>query len=161
MLKGKKIYLRLLERKDIRILYRICNEEKVKKYNSIHSPNERNKKNDSMLRTALSIVNEKNVVVGFVTYRQSYYCKRTYIIGITIGSRFWNRGYGEDAIKLLIKYLFEELDAVKVELEVIVNNLRAINCYKKCGFIEEKLKKDSCLLDNEYLDTMIMGILRK
>ena len=31
MLKGEKIYLRLLERRDIRILKDICDDEKVKR----------------------------------------------------------------------------------------------------------------------------------
>ena len=35
MLKGHNVYLRLLEKKDIRILYKLCNEEKVRRYNTI------------------------------------------------------------------------------------------------------------------------------
>jgi hypothetical protein len=35
MLKGHNVYLRLLEKKDIRMLYKLCNEEIVRKYNTI------------------------------------------------------------------------------------------------------------------------------
>ena len=112
------------------------------------------------LRKALSIINEKNVLVGFITYKQSNYSSNVYSIGITIGSRYWNRGYGQDSIKTLNKYLFEDLKAIKVELEVIVSNTRAIRCYKKCGFFEEKIIKNKCYIDGKYLDTIIMGILR-
>ena len=159
MLKGKKVYLRLLERKDLAIIYRLCNEEKVKKYNSIPENVELDDKS-IRLRKALSIINEKNVLVGFITYKQSNYSSNVYSIGITIGSRYWNRGYGQDSIKTLNKYLFEELKAIKVELEVIVSNTRAIRCYKKCGFFEEKIIKNKCYVDGKYLDTIIMGILR-
>lgn len=159
MLKGKKVYLRLLERKDLAIIYRLCNEEKVKKYNSIPENVELDDKS-IRLRKALSIINEKNVLVGFITYKQSNYSSNVYSIGITIGSRYWNRGYGQDSIKTLNKYLFEELKAIKVELEVIVSNTRAIRCYKKCGFFEEKIIKNKCYIDGKYLDTIIMGILR-
>ena len=157
MLKGKKVYLRLLERRDIAIIYRLCNEEKVKRYNSI--PGDINEQNVN-LRKALSIINEKNVLVGFITYKESNYCSNVYSIGITIGSRFWNRGYGQDSINTLNKYLFEELNAIRVELEVIKCNERAISCYKKCGFVEEGIKRNKCYIDGEYLDTVIMGILR-
>lgn len=157
MLKGKKVYLRLLERRDIAIIYRLCNEEKVKRYNSI--PDDINEQNVN-LRKALSIINEKNVLVGFITYKESNYCSNVYSIGITIGSRFWNRGYGQDSINTLNKYLFEELNAIRVELEVIKCNERAISCYKKCGFVEEGIKRNKCYIDGEYLDTVIMGILR-
>ena len=157
MLKGEKVYLRLLERRDIAIIYRLCNEEKVKRYNSI--PDDINEHNVN-LRKALSIINEKNVLVGFITYKESNYCSNVYSIGITIGSRFWNRGYGQDSINTLNKYLFEELNAIRVELEVIKCNERAISCYKKCGFVEEGIKRNKCYIDGEYLDTVIMGILR-
>lgn len=157
MLKGKKVYLRLLERRDIAIIYRLCNEEKVKRYNSI--PGDINEQNVN-LRKALSIINEKNVLVGFITYKESNYCSNVYSIGITIGSRFWDRGYGQDSINTLNKYLFEELNAIRVELEVIKCNERAISCYKKCGFVEEGIKRNKCYIDGKYLDTIIMGILR-
>ena len=157
MLKGEKVYLRLLERRDIAIIFRLCNEEKVKRYNSI--PDDINEQNVN-LRKALSIINEKNVLVGFITYKESNYCSNVYSIGITIGSRFWNRGYGQDSINTLNKYLFEELNAIRVELEVIKCNEIAISCYKKCGFVEEGIKSNKCYIDGEYLDTVIMGILR-
>lgn len=157
MLKGKKVYLRLLERRDIAIIYRLCNEEKVKRYNSI--PGDINEQSVN-LRKALSIINEKNVLVGFITYKESNYCSNVYSIGITIGSRFWDRGYGQDSINTLNKYLFEELNAIRVELEVIKCNERAISCYKKCGFVEEGIKRNKCYIDGKYLDTIIMGILR-
>lgn len=159
MLKGEKIYLRLLERKDIRILQNICDDDKVKRYNTISSEN--NKEENTNFRKALSIINEKEVLVGFITYKESNYCKNVYSIGITIGSRYWNRGYGQDSIKLLLSYLFNELDAIRVELEVIKTNIRAITCYKKCGFIEEGTKKSKCYLNGEYVDTIIMGIIKK
>ena len=160
MLKGNDIYLRLLEKKDIRLLYKLCNEEQVRRYNTI--PNDiQNNNQGKNLRKALSIINEKNVVVGFITYKESNYCNRIYSIGITIGSKYWGRKYGQDSIKTLLKYLFEELNAIRVELEVIKYNLRAINCYKKCGFVEEGIRTNKVYIEGEYVDTLIMGILRK
>ena len=160
MLKGHNIYLRLLEKKDIRLLYKLCNEEQVRRYNTI--PNDiQNNNQGKNLRKALSIINEKSVVVGFITYKESNYCNKIYSIGITIGSKYWGRKYGQDSIKTLLKYLFEELNAIRVELEVIKYNLRAINCYKKCGFVEEGIRTNKVYIEGEYVDTLIMGILRK
>ena len=158
MLKGEKIYLRLLERRDIRILKDICDDEKVKRYNTIS--NENNIEKNTNIRKALSIINEKEVLVGFISYKESNNFKNMYSIGITIGSRYWNRGYGQDSINTLNKYLFEELNAIRIELEVIKCNERAISCYKKCGFVEEGIKRNKCNIDGKYLDTIIMGILR-
>ena len=141
-------------------MYKLCNEEQVKRYNTI--PNDiQNNNQGKNLRKALSIINEKNVVVGFITYKESNYCNKIYSIGITIGSKYWGRKYGQDSIKTLLKYLFEELNAIRVELEVIKYNLRAINCYKKCGFVEEGIRMNKVYIEGEYVDTLIMGILRK
>jgi len=159
MLKGKKIYLRTLEKKDIVTLYRLCNEEKVKTYNTIPNDIQSNNK-DKKLRKALSIINEKNVLIGFITYKESNYSDVVYSIGITIGSKYWGRKYGQDAIKTLLKYLFEEQNAIRVELEVIKCNLRAISCYKKCGFVEEGIKENKVYIEGRYVDTIIMGIFR-
>lgn len=131
--------------------------KKVKRFNSI--PDESDGKKVK-LRKALSIINENNILVGFITYKESNYCSNVYSIGVTIGSQFWNRGYGQDSINTLNKYLFEKLNAIRVELEVIKCNIRAISCYKKCGFVEEGIKRKKCYIDGEYLDTIVMGILR-
>lgn len=155
MLKGEKIYLRLLEKKDVGILKNICDDEKVNKYSTMS-----NDSNNINLRKALAIINEKEVLVGFITYKESYYCKDIYSIGITIGSRYWNRGYGQDSIKLLLNYLFTDLNAIRIELEVISTNTRAIACYKKCGFLQEEIKKDNYYIDGKYVDTIIMRIIK-
>lgn len=159
MLKGNNIYLRTLERRDIAILYRLCNEKEVKNYNTIPNDIQSNNK-DKNLRKALSIINEKDVLIGFVTYKESSYSNKVYSIGITIGSKYWGRKYGQDSIKTLLKYLFDEKNAVRVELEVIESNLRAINCYKKCGFIEESIKKSKVYIDGRYVNTIIMAIIK-
>jgi diamine N-acetyltransferase len=159
MLKGNNIYLRTLEKSDIRILYELCNEEKVKRYNTIPMDMTNNNK-EVNLRKALSIINEKGVLVGFITYKESNYCSNVYSIGITIDSKYWGISYGEDSIKVLLKYLFEDHNAIRVELEVIKSNLRAIACYKKCGFVEECIKGNKVYIEGEYVDTIIMGILK-
>lgn len=159
MLKGNNIYLRTLEKKDIVVLYRLCNEEEVKTYNTIPNDIQSNSK-DKNLRKALSIINEKNVLIGFITYKENSYCDRVYSIGITIGSKYWGKEYGQDAIKTLLKYLFDERNAIKVQLEVIECNLRARSCYKRCGFVEEGKIKNKVYIEGRYVDTIVMAIFR-
>jgi hypothetical protein len=142
MLKGNNIYLRALEKSDIGILYRLCNEEEVKTYNTIPDDIQNNNK-DKNLRKALSIINEKNV-----------------LIGLTIGSKYWGRRYGQDSIKTLLKYLFNDKNAVRVELEVIESNSRALSCYKRCGFVVESIRKNKVYMDGRYEDTIIMAIVK-
>ncbi|MGN2370344.1 GNAT family N-acetyltransferase [Clostridium cagae] len=168
MLKGEKIYLRLMQVSDIKRLYDLSNDYEVKKYNDkmldidekIHI-DEDSSNVRIYERKSVSIINKKNVLVGFMTYKPNDYCNNVYSIGITIGKKYWNRGYGQDAIKTLIKYLFDDLNAKRIQLEVAAENIRAIKCYKKCGFVEEKIRKAIYYIDGKYMDIIIMGILKK
>ena len=168
MLKGNKVLLRCVERRDINVFYDIWCDEEVRKLdgNFILPPSKEDILNNfnkfvNSDKKYLSIVNEKGVVVGYITYTEIKECKNVYVLGITIGPNFWNRGYGQDAIRVLLKYLFMDTAAHRVELEVLDFNLRAIQCYKRCGFKEEGKKRKTCFSDGSYRDIIIMGILRE
>jgi RimJ/RimL family protein N-acetyltransferase len=56
-------------------------------------------------------------------------------LGITIGNRaFWSRGYGTDAVRLLVSYLFGELGLRRVYLHTLAWNYRAQRCFEHAGF---------------------------
>ncbi|MBZ9632737.1 GNAT family N-acetyltransferase [Clostridium sp. FP1] len=166
MLKGNKVLLRSVERRDLNIFYDIWCDEEVRKLdgNFILPPSKEDILNNfnkfvNIDKKYISIVNEKGVVVGYITYKEVSGCKNVYVLGIAIGQNFWNRGYGQDSIKTLLKYLFMDMAAHRVELEVLDFNLRAIQCYKKCGFLEEGKKRKTCFSYGDYRDVIIMGIL--
>jgi RimJ/RimL family protein N-acetyltransferase len=168
MLKGNKVLLRCVERRDINIFYDIWCDEEVRKLdgNFVLPPSKEDilsnfNKFINIDKKYLSIVNEKGVVVGYITYKEIKESKNVYVLGITIGPNFWNRGYGQDAIKVLLKYLFMDMAAHRVELEVLDFNFRAIQCYKRCGFIEEGKKRKTCFSYGNYRDIIIMGILKE
>ncbi len=48
-----------------------------------------------------------------------------------------DKHYGIEAVNALLKYVFETLKLDGVELYVYANNLRAIHCYEKIGFIKD------------------------
>lgn len=51
--------------------------------------------------------------------------------------RLWNQGLGTDAIRTLLRYLFEQRGMRRIYLRVLKSNPRAIRCYEKCGFRKE------------------------
>ncbi|MEK4172755.1 GNAT family protein [Lysinibacillus sp. FSL L8-0312] len=44
------------------------------------------------------------------------------------------RGYGSEAVQLAQKFIFEELNLNRLELQVYFHNSRAIKSYEKVGF---------------------------
>lgn len=83
-------------------------------------------------------------------------------LGIFIGDReYWGRGYGRDAVRLLLRYGFHYRGLRRIGLGTHANNLRAIRCYLACGFIEEGRSRKAVWVEGEYVDVVSMGILRE
>ena len=56
-------------------------------------------------------------------------------IGILIGDRdYWNKGYGGEAVSLLVDYLGKQGTA-RIRLKTLDWNVRAQKCFAKCGFV--------------------------
>ncbi|QMV44686.1 GNAT family N-acetyltransferase [Cohnella cholangitidis] len=82
-------------------------------------------------------------------------------IGIVIGStENLGRGYGTEAMKLLIDFAFLEMNLNRLELEVYDFNERAVRSYLKCGFTEEGRLRERLYKQGRYLDVIQMGILK-
>ncbi len=84
------------------------------------------------------------------------------IIGIAIGDRDrWGKGFGTDAIRLLVQYAFMELNLRRVTLGVNAYNTRAIRSYEKVGFVNEGVTRGDVYRENQRYDSLTMGLLRE
>ena len=68
----------------------------------------------------------------------------------------WDRGIGTRALKMLVEYLFSDLHAVRVVIDPIVTNERAIRCYEKSGFKKVKVLPRHELHERELRDLWLM-----
>ena len=83
-------------------------------------------------------------------------------LGITIGEReYWGRGYGRDAVRVLIEYGFRIRNLRKIWLTVHANNPRAIRSYESVGFVEEGRQRAQVWSDGEYVDLVYMGLIKR
>jgi RimJ/RimL family protein N-acetyltransferase len=83
-------------------------------------------------------------------------------VGIGIGEReYWGKGYGTDAMRLVLRYGFQELNLHRVTLGVFSYNPRAIRSYEKAGFTVEGRERSILQRDGSRADIIIMGILRQ
>lgn len=73
----------------------------------------------------------------------------------------WNRGIGTEATRLVLHYAFAVLRLHRVDLRVLTFNTRAIACYRKCGFVQEGIERDSTLIAGEWQSDVIMSILEQ
>ena len=83
------------------------------------------------------------------------------VVGIFIGDKsYWGKGYGTDAMRTLVKFIFEQMNIRKVKLNVYAFNERAVKSYEKCGFVKEGTLRQEIFRDGQYHDEYVMGILR-
>ena len=83
-------------------------------------------------------------------------------VGIGIGARdCWGNGYGTDAMRVILRYAFAELNLHRVSLDVFEYNPRAIRSYEKAGFCIEGRERQALHRDGRRWDMIYMGILRQ
>lgn len=70
------------------------------------------------------------------------------------------KGYGTEAIKIILSFVFEQLQLNRLQLEVFSHNLRGIRAYEKVGFIKEGVLRQSLHYNDIYSDEIIMAILK-
>lgn len=82
-------------------------------------------------------------------------------VGIVIAEpACWGQGYGREALKLLIRFAFQEMNLNRLQLEVYDFNERAYRSYRACGFREEGRLRERQYKNGRYVDVIVMGILR-
>jgi ribosomal-protein-alanine N-acetyltransferase len=77
--------------------------------------------------------------IGNCCYYNMEWARREAEVGIMIGDpAYWDGGYGTDAVKALVDYVFRKESLRKVYLHTLTWNTRAQKCFQKCGFVEDK-----------------------
>lgn len=71
------------------------------------------------------------------------------------------KGYGSEAIQLLLHHAFTELDLHRIGIRVLAYNERAIRAYLKCGFIVEGRERETAFVEGVWHDDLMMGILSR
>ncbi|MFI6765899.1 GNAT family N-acetyltransferase [Streptomyces sp. NPDC050355] len=98
--------------------------------------------------------------IGTVSYQRSGRIGG-FTVGGAIGSpELWRRGYGAEAVVLLVDYLFHQLDAHRVQVTTAGYNKGIIRLMTKTPFTVEGILRDHCYLDGRYHDAIVWGLLR-
>ena len=105
---------------------------------------------------------EDNRLIGHIGLDGIQWNHGDAFVGIGIGERdFWSKGYGTDAMRVLLRYAFMELNLHRVTLDVFEYNPRAIRAYEKAGFVIEGRSRQYLLREGKRWDMIFMGILRE
>jgi RimJ/RimL family protein N-acetyltransferase len=132
----------------------------LQSYESIKDQDLQQGTKSNSIQFRLRTINEDHLI-GFVVLHSIEWNNQSCLLAIGIGdSDYRGKGYGKDALQLILRYAFYELNLNRVGLDVISNNIPAIEAYKKVGFTVEGSMRDAVYRDGQYYDRIIMGILR-
>ena len=166
---GEKVYLSPINVDDYPIYTKWVNNPNINKYLTIQNK-------------LISLFNEKEILevlskeefvfaivkcdndelIGNVGLQNIDYKNGNAELGIFIGEEDnLSKGYGSEAIKLLLSYAFNNLRLHNIMLTVYADNIRAIKAYTKCGFKEFGRRRETMFRDGHYIDLIYMEIVNK
>jgi RimJ/RimL family protein N-acetyltransferase len=103
-----------------------------------------------------------NQLLGEISLEVVNWAARDAFVGLGIGPRdFWGKGYGTEAMQLILQYAFAEINLRRVTLTVFEYNPRAIRSYEKAGFHPEGRQRGVITREGKRWDVLFMGILRE
>jgi len=165
---GERIYLSPMNMEDSGIYVKWLNEFNVTDYianssrvNSLESVKEWMKNSLNKQEPIFSIVKlESDEMIGSISLNDIDYIRRNATLGVFIGEdEERGKGYGTEALRLLLDYGFNYFNLNNIMLKVYEFNKIAIKAYEKAGFKEIGRRRKSYFLNGKYYDEVYMDIL--
>jgi UDP-4-amino-4,6-dideoxy-N-acetyl-beta-L-altrosamine N-acetyltransferase len=165
---GERIYLRPLEMEDIDSFILWLNDEEIRQYLQRTSPLNWNREKEfveKLYRDDREIIlgmvlKENNRLIGNIGLHKISVPYRQAELGIFIGDKScWSKGYGTEALNIMLGYGFDQLNLHRIHLTVLSFNARAIRAYEKVGFRQEGVFREHIYRNGQYHDVYCMGIL--
>lgn len=163
------VYLRSLEMEDLARIHRWHNDAEL--YESLVPPYRfvsaaaveqwlRKRTTYSTDEVALAICLSGNSDhIGNIYLRSINWVARHAVLSMFIGDpAHQSKGYGQAAIRLVMRHAFENLGLFRLCLKVMADNERAIRAYEKCGFQVEGRLRRHAYKDGQFKDVLFMGI---
>lgn len=178
IIKGKKVILRDLQEKDIATLwywhYECPDPEWIRWYTP-YKPIEKCTRDEFYIEQKWEIeeslkqrvpsklaIDADDVLIGIV--RRYWIDKNTNWtnVGICIyNPDYWSGGYGSEAFRLWIGFLFRRMNVVRLGISTWSGNERMLNLAKKLGMKHEGSIRKARFVHGKYYDAVNMGILRE
>jgi len=156
-----------LSNEEMEIIRRIRNHPEVKKW--MFSDHEITEKEHQKFIKSLKkdkqnlyfLVLQDNLYLGVISLNRIDFKNRHAFLGLYKNPEKKIKNAGLIIGKTLFKLAFEHLKLHTLKLEVLENNERAINFFKKLGFKEEGRLREFVFKEDIWYDAIIMGITEK
>ena len=163
---GEKCYLSPMNMEDTEQFTRWLNDQEVVQYLDIAHINVSLPAEEKAMQRLInehtySIIDKKtDSLIGNCGLSDINHLNRTATVGIFIGNKdYWGKGYGTEALQLLLDYGFNTLNLRNIMLCVYSFNERARACYEKIGFKKIGVRRKALFRNGKEHDIIFMDIL--
>lgn len=171
-LKGNHIYLRALEPEDLAFLYEIENDTSLWEVSHTQTPYSRwvlknyldNSHQDlyeaKQLRLAI-VENTSDGLLGLIDLFDFDPKNNRIGMGIVVkDAARRNEGFGSEAVKVLVDYVFGHLNIHQIYVNVTVANVASIKLFSKFGFALIGVKKQWNRVGATYVDEAMYQLIK-
>jgi RimJ/RimL family protein N-acetyltransferase len=81
--------------------------------------------------------------------------RRSVEIGYLVGELFWGKGIATEAVRLLLLFIEQKLDMVRVFAHVFEHNTASMNVLRKNGFYLESIQRKAVVKNNQVMDDYV------
>ncbi|HEX8411693.1 MAG TPA: GNAT family protein [Thermoanaerobaculia bacterium] len=172
MIAGEHVILRAFERDDAERCYRWMNDPNIVRTLKTRYPiafqNEIEwldramhvSVNDSERHFAIEKKDDRSHI-GNASIHDIEWVSRTAEFGLFIGEpSAWNKGFGSDAIRTLVRFAFDEMNLRKLRNNVFDYNDRAKHILETQGFVQEGRLRKEFYREGSYHDIVLLSIFR-
>jgi RimJ/RimL family protein N-acetyltransferase len=104
---------------------------------------------------------EEDRLIGFVRLSRIEWTHATGSLQIGIGDRNdRGKGYGTEALHMLLRYAFDELNLYRLSASTVEYNAGAIRFLERAGFVVEVRRRQAVQRDGKRWDAVMLGLLR-
>lgn len=174
-LEGNNIYIRFLEEGDAEAVLdlQLRNKEFFQKYVStrngefytlevqkrlIGSNNEQSKRDE---KYSFGIFQKNNdTIIGNIALTEVFRGPlQSCYIGYYLDLECNGKGYMTEAVRLAVKFGFEDIKLHRIEAGVMPRNLRSMRVLEKAGFIKEGIARKNVNINGKWEDHQVLAIL--
>jgi len=83
------------------------------------------------------------------------------VIGYYLNKSFWNRGYMTQTVMEIVNFIFNKTSLNRIEAFITTGNDSSVRMLEKAGFTKEGITRQRDFIKGEFVDSVVMGILKK
>ena len=169
-LEGKRLYLRPLEVSDTDTITRYINDPEVRHYLTTIYPSTKVAEENWIRKMAdhdeynivfAVVLKKQDKLLGCMALHRINYVDGTATTGAMLGAKEeWNKGYGQEAKKLILEYAFLTLNLRKICSEAAAPNKGSIAHNLNCGYKIEGYRRKQVYRDGKYHDNVLLAVFK-